>query len=129
MNSIISPWVFYWIGTVDNLKNMLLVVLIISLIATGLLALTTMCDADDYSFQDKRVVREVKNTVKATIISLVLGILCCLIPDSNTCYKMLAADMFTQDNINNATEYVTDVIDYAVDKVKELNPTAENERS
>lgn len=60
MNSIISPWVFYWIGTVDNLKNMLLMVLIISLIATVLLALTTMCDVDDYSFQDKKVIREVK---------------------------------------------------------------------
>lgn len=43
------------------------------------------------------------------------------IPSEDTCYKMLAADMFTQDNINNATEYVTDVIDYAVDKLKEGN--------
>lgn len=95
MNSIISPWVFYWIGTADNLKNMLLMVLIISLIATVLLALTTMCDADDYSFQDKKTIRDVKNTVKAAVVSLVLGILFCLIPDSDTCYKMLAANMFT----------------------------------
>lgn len=123
MNSIISPWIFYWIGTVDNLKNMLLMVLIISLIATAILTFKTMCDAGDYSSQDKKVVRDVKNTVKATIISLVLGILFCLIPDSDTCYKMLAANMFTPDNINSATDYVTDVIDYAVDKVKELNPT------
>lgn len=122
MNSIINPWVFYWIGTVDNLKNMLLMVLIISLIATVLLALTTMCDADDHSFQDKKVIRGVKNTVKAAVVSLVLSTLFCLIPDSDTCYKMLAANMFTQDNINSATDYVTDVIDYAVDKVKELNP-------
>lgn len=123
MNSIISPWVFYWIGTADNLKGMLLIVVIISLIATVLLALTTMCDVDDYSFQDKKVIRDVKNTVKAAVVSLVLGILFCLIPDSDTCYKMLAANMFTPDNINSATEYVTDVVDYAVDKVKELNPT------
>lgn len=123
MNSIISPWVFYWIETANNLKGMLLIVVIISLIATVLLALTTMCDADDYSFQDKKVIRGVKNTVKAAVVSLVLGILFCLIPDSDTCYKMLAADMFTPNNINSATDYVTDVIDYAVDKVKELNPT------
>ena len=56
-----------------------------------------------------------------------MGILFCLIPDSDTCYKMLAANMFTQDNINSATEYVTDVIDYAVDKVKELNPSSDSE--
>lgn len=60
MNSIISPWVFYWIETANNLKGMLLIVVIISLIATVLLALTTMCDADDYSFQDKKVIRGVK---------------------------------------------------------------------
>lgn len=123
MNSIISPWVFYWIETANNLKGMLLIVVIISLIATVLLALTTMCDADDYSFQDKKVIRDVKNTVKAAVVSLVLSTLFCLIPNSDTCYKMLAANMFTPDNINSATDYVTDVIDYAVDKVKELNPT------
>ena len=122
MNSIISPWVFYWIETANSLKGMLLIVVIISLIATVLLALITMCDADDYSFQDKKVIRDVKNTVKAAVVSLVLSTLFCLIPDSDTCYKMLAANMFTQDNINSATDYVTDVIDYAVDKVKELNP-------
>lgn len=64
MNSIISPWVFYWIETANSLKGMLLIVVIISLIATVLLALITMCDADDYSFQDKKVIRDVKNTVK-----------------------------------------------------------------
>lgn len=71
-----------------------------------------------------------ENTENDTIIDCAVnGFLLVFTPSSNTCYKMLAADMFTQDNINNATEYVTDVIDYAVDKVKELSPTTGNERS
>ena len=127
MNSIISPWVFYWIGIVDNIKNMLLALLVISLFATAILSTSTMCDADTYSFNDKDVAHEVKVTVKVAIISFVLALLFCLIPDSDTCYKMLAAKMFTQDNINSATEYVTDVIDYAADKIKELNPTQNTE--
>lgn len=127
MNAIISPWVFYWIGIVDNIKNMLLALLVISLFATTILSISTMCDADTYSFNDKDATHEVKVTVKVAIISFVLALLFCLIPDSDTCYKMLAADMFTQDNINSATEYVTDVIDYAVDKVKELTPTQNTE--
>lgn len=62
----------------------------------------------------------------AAIVSLAILV---FTPSSKTYYKMLAADMFTEKNVTAATEYVTDVIDYAVDKVKELNPTAENERS
>ena len=68
-----------------------------------------------------------KICIKVAIVTFVIAILVCVIPDSDTCYKMLAAKMFTQDNINSATEYVTDVIDYAVDKVKELNPVQDTE--
>lgn len=84
----------------------------------------TMCDADDYSSESKRVNKDVKICIKAAITTFIVAVLVCVIPDSDTCYKMLAADMFTPNNINSATDYVTDVIDYAVDKVKELNPSS-----
>lgn len=87
----------------------------------------TMSDADLFSFKDKDVADEVKLCIKVAIATFVIAVLVCVIPDSDTCYKMLAAKMFTQDNINSATEYVTDVIDYAVDKVKELNPVQDTE--
>lgn len=121
MNSIISPWVFYWIGIVDNIRTLLVAILIVLMIGGAIMLLCTMCDADDHSFKDKNVAEEVKLCIKIAIATFVVAVLFCVVPDSDTCYKMLAADMFTQDNINNATEYVTDVIDYAVDKVKEMN--------
>lgn len=87
----------------------------------------TMSDADLFSFRDENVAKEVKICIKVAIATFVIAVLVCVIPDSDTCYKMLAAKMFTQDNIISATEYVTDVIDYAVDKVKELNPVQDTE--
>ena len=80
-----------------------------------------MSDVDDHGFKDKNVAEEIKFCIKVAIATFVVVVLVCVVPSEDTCYKMLAADMFTQDNINNATEYVTDVIDYAVDKLKEGN--------
>lgn len=127
MNSIISPWVFYWIGISNNVRTLLISVLIMLLIGLAIALVYAMCDADDYGSKSKNVDRDVKICIKIAIATFILAVLLCVVPDSNTCYKMLAADMFTQDNINNATEYVTDVIDYAVDKVKELNPVHDTE--
>lgn len=127
MNSIISPWVFYWISIVDNIRILLIVVLIVLIVGGVVMSMCTMSDADDYGFENKDVAKEVKLCIKVAIATFVVAVLVCVTPDSDTCYKMLAAKMFTQDNINSATEYVTDVIDYAVDKVKELNPVQDTE--
>lgn len=32
MNSIINPWVFYWIGIVDSVRTLLIVILIVLMI-------------------------------------------------------------------------------------------------
>ena len=121
MNSIISPWVFYWISIVDSIRALLIAILIMLMIVGAIMFMCTISDADDYGFKDKNVAEEVKLYIKVAIATFVVAILVCVVPSEDTCYKMLAADMFTQDNINNATEYVTDVIDYAVDKLKEGN--------
>lgn len=123
MNSIISPWVFYWISISDNVRMLLISVLIMLLIGLAIALAYAMCDADDYGSKSKNVDRDVKICIKIVIATFILAVLVCVIPDSNTCYKMLAANMFTEKNVTAATEYVTDVIDYAVDKVKELQPT------
>lgn len=118
MNSIISPWVFYWIdifNAVDAVAFLCVIATVLGTLGFGGIALDNH-DAREHS----NAVKWAKRFAVELVISLVL---CVLIPSEDTCYKMLAANMFTQNNINSATEYVTDVIDYAVDKVKELNPT------
>ena len=121
MNAIISPWVFYWIDVCDSFKSLVFVVFVIAVIAAGI---SFLCSIDDSATSD-----EVKMFSKSAKISVIVAaasiVLYILLPSENVSYKMLAPNMFTQDNINNATEYVTDVIDYAVDKVKELQPNTE----
>lgn len=129
MNSIISPWVFYLIGMADTIQLLALFSSIGFVSISGFLLFDWLHDFVRYGEKDEDVLRERKIVVKISIAAIVSLVILVFTPSSKTCYKMLAADMFTRDNINNATEYVTDVIDYAVDKVKELNPTAENERS
>ena len=117
MNSIISPWMFYLISISNAVHAVAFSCAIATVIGTlgfGGMALDNY-DAREHS----NAVKWAKRFATGLVVSIAL---CVLIPSEETCYKMLAADMFTQDNINSATEYVTDVIDYAVDKVKELQP-------
>lgn len=126
MNSIISPWVFYWIGVLDTFKGVALIIAVITVIGVIVMGLWMGLDI---SFDNGVDSDMAKLWIKLAIVSFVASMICAVLPSESTCYKMLAANMFTEKNVTTATEYVTDVIDYAVDKVKELNPTAENERS
>lgn len=120
MNSIINPWVFYWI----DIFNAVDAVAFLCAIATtlGTLCFGGMASNNYDTRKRSNAIKWAKRFAVGLVISIALGV---LTPSEDTCYKMLAAKMFTQDNINNATEYVTDVIDYAVNKVKELQPNTE----
>lgn len=126
MNSIISPWVFYWIGVLDTFKGVALIIAVITVIGVIVMGLWMGLDI---SFDNGVDSNMAKLWIKLAIVSFVASMICAVLPSESTCYKMLAANMFTEKNVTAATEYVTDVIDYAVDKVKELNPATENERS
>lgn len=124
MNSIINPWIFYWIGVLDTFKGVALIIAVITVIGVIVMGLWMGLDI---SFDNGVDSDMAKLWIKLAIVSFVASMICAVLPSESTCYKMLAAKMFTQDNINSATEYVTDVIDYAVDKVKELNPVQDTE--
>lgn len=126
MNSIISPWAFYWIGVLDTFKGVALIIAVITVIGVIVMGLWMGLDI---SFDNGVDSNMAKLWIKLAIVSFVASMICAVLPSESTCYKMLAANMFTEKNVTAATEYVTDVIDYAVDKVKELNPATENERS
>ena len=122
MNSIISPWVFYWIGVLDTLKGVSLVIAVVTVMCVIGMGLWMGLDIAFDNGVDRDMA---KLWIKLAIVSFVAFMICAMLPSESTCYKMLAANMFTEKNVTAATEYVTDVIDYAVDKVKELNPTTE----
>ena len=124
MNSIISPLVFYLIGVADTIQILALLSSVVFVVISGFLWYDWLQTSARYG-----EIRKHKFVVKMSIVATVSLVILVFTPSSDTCYKMLAANMFTEENVTTATEYVTDVIDYAVDKVKELNPAAENERS
>ncbi len=119
MNTIISPWVFYWIGVLDTFKGVALIIAVITFICVIVMGLWMGLDISFNNGVDRDMA---KLWIKLAIVSFVASMICAMLPSESTCYKMLAANMFTEKNVTAATEYVTDVIDYAVDKVKELQP-------
>ena len=118
---IINPWVFYWISVSDMMRRLMWIGVIIGLVV---LVVSFCYDDDGSPVCGGREHKVRKAGIIVASLCLIGGI---FLPSEDTCYKMLAAKMFTQDNINSATEYVTDVIDYAVDKIKELNPVQDTE--
>lgn len=127
MNSIISPWVFYLIGMAGTIQFLAVIASIVFVAISGFLWFDWLETRNRYGDKDEDVLAGRKIVIKVSIAAIVSLAVLVFTPSSNTCYKMLAANMFTEKNVTAATEYVTDVIDYAVDKVKELNPTTENE--
>ena len=123
MNSIISPWVFYLIGMAETINFLAFIASIVFVAISGFLWLDWLEARNRYEEKDEDVLAGRKFVVKVSIAAIVSLSVLIFTPSSNTCYKMLAANMFTEKNVTAATEYVTDVIDYAVDKVKELQPT------
>ena len=108
MNSIINPWVFYWIGIVDSVRTLLIVILTVLMIGGAIMFMCTMSDADDRGFKDKDVAEEVKLCIKVAIATFVVAVLVCVVPSEDTCYKIThleseaAADLVLGNSDNPA---------------------------
>lgn len=57
---------------------------------------------------------------KIVILPITAGILYCAIPSETTCYKMMAAQVVTPDNISTVGKTSEDIINYIVKSVKEI---------
>lgn len=100
MEPIISPWLVYALSLVNPL------ILILSVVA--ILAVTVLVIVyTDYDFCDKRSSNEVKVIWAVFIISTLLAI---FIPSKNTLIAMYVANHVTPDNLSNAQEIITTLI-------------------
>lgn len=100
MEPIISPWLVYALSLVNPLITILAVVAILAV--TGLVIVYT-----DYDFYDERSSNEVKVIWVVFIISTLLAI---FIPSKNTLIAMYVANHVTPDNLSNAQEIITTLI-------------------
>lgn len=100
MEPIISPWLVYALSLVNPL------ILILSIVA--ILAVTVLFIVyTDYDFCDERSSNEIKVIWAVFIISTLLAI---FIPSKNTLIAMYVANHVTPDNLSNAQEIITTLI-------------------
>lgn len=100
MEPIISPWLVYALSLVNPL------ILILSIVA--ILEVTVLVIVyTDYDFCDERSSNEVKVIWAVFIISTLLAI---FIPSKNTLIAMYVANHVTPDNLSNAQEIITTLI-------------------
>lgn len=112
MNDIvISPWLIYFIESVNHL----LVLFGISMFAFAGLSIFLYIYSlvgvnPSVSSKDKKKVR--KYAVICAIFSIISAILFFITPSKDTCYKMLAVNYATSDNVDN----YNDIVDYVIGK-------------
>ena len=121
MTYIINPMVFYWIGLFDNISDISFVILAGGVITLGILIICHLAMMVDNEYKTResqgRMEKFIKNTVIIVAISASITV---LTPSESTMYKMLIASQVTVENIDLAKTGVTDLVDYIVEKVDEM---------
>ncbi len=109
---IISPWLFYALFVVDNIKCALLMLMIICVV---ILFLSPMIDDID-------VTKCVKTVGTIFIIS---GALMVFTPDSKTITQMIIAKHITISNIEKAGQLTERAVDKIIEKIIQISDTLE----
>ncbi len=116
MEPIINPLWFYLIDTITSLK---MVFLIAGGLTATVLGIISLCHAG-WSTKDLHNFWKCKVTRIFAVIAPILIIVGCLVPGTETAYKMLVASLVTPDNIAAVGESVSSVVDYIIDSVDKL---------
>ena len=116
MTYYVDPSVFYWINVCNGIYSVSLVIMVLSVIAFGVVALIIYFKKDDgYEFDDiKEILKVLKITIAMAITSLLLVV---FVPDKKTCIEMLIAKNVTVENVNTTIDGTKELIDYIFEKV------------
>ena len=122
MNYLVNPLWIYLIDVCCSIDNIIFAIITIGGVATiiGGMIYIGLLTIDGHDINDKEP-KLVKSILKPCIIVLIIGtIMSCIIPSEKTMYAMFAASYITEENIETASQTVTDVVDYIFEKVDEL---------
>jgi hypothetical protein len=104
MEPIISPWVIYAVQLLDNLRDVAMILFVLSGIASVLLAIPVILDDKDLP---KKYLK------KAVIIAAICGGMDIIIPNKETMITMIATSYITPDNIQmtqgNIVEFIKQI--------------------
>lgn len=130
MKPIISPIWFYLVNLFSKIGDFAMALIIGGIILTVLLAIFLLVVETEGDFESEEERRRWYGYLKKGIITIIAaGVLYCAIPSETTCYKMMAAQVVTPDNISTVGKTSEDIINYIVESVKEITDSNEDSES
>lgn len=130
MKSIISPIWFYLVNLFSKVGDFAMVLFIGGIILTVIFAIFLLVVETECDFESEEERRRWYGYLKKGIITIIAaGIIYCAIPSETTCYKMMAAQVVTPDNISTVGKTSEDIINYIVESVKEITDSNEDSES
>lgn len=130
MKPIISPIWFYFVSLADKVGSLAMVLIIGGVILAGILALLLVIVETEGDFESEEERTRWYGYLKRSIITIfAAGVLYCAVPSETTCYKMMAAQIVTPDNISAVGKTSEDIINYIVESVKEITDSNEDSES
>lgn len=110
---IISPWIFYLIGLVNNLFNLSIVVMVVCPFVIVCLLFFQYDEDDDVDTK----IKTIKRIKLFTILLVISTISAVMLPNKETMYTMLVADSVTYENLDKASDVIHDGVDYIFEKL------------
>lgn len=114
---IFNPIWFYLIELFERFGTAFVVIGALALIGSGIVIFICMIEPE-------AIPKYIKKIAIIGAITLAIG---GFIPSKETCYKMIVTSYITPANIESAKGEATDLIDYIIEKVDELNDNEESD--
>lgn len=130
MKPIISPIWFYLVNLFSKVEILIEALIALGVILTIIFAIIVIAVEVDGKFVSEEERKKWYGYIKKSIIiAIIAGIMYCAIPSEATCYKMMAAQVVTPDNISTVGKTSEDIINYIVESVKEITDSNEDSES
>lgn len=118
---IISPWVFYWIETMSQIKDFAGIVITVTIPVSIPLSIPLVMFGTQIIKTGVLSKERYKKITKGIIIAGIISVIAYIfIPSKGTMYKMLAASYMTQENIENVGESIDKIADKLVEKINQV---------
>lgn len=130
MKPIISPIWFYLVNLFNKAETLTKALIAFGVILSIIFAIVVITVELNGEFASEEERKKWYGYLKKSIITAIIaGIMYCAIPSEATCYKMIAAQVVTPDNISTVGKTSEDIINYIVESVKEITDSNEDSES
>lgn len=130
MKPIISPIQFYLVNLFSKVEILTEALIALGVILSVIFAIVVISVELNGEFVNEEERKKWYGYLKKSIITAIIaGIMYCAIPSESTCYKMMAAQVVTPDNISTVGKTSEDIINYIVESVKEITDSNEDSES